>query len=72
MIPIVGLSIWIFVKILFIFALFIYVIFASVVVRQVYLMTDTLHTGFDFPVRSLAWTHLFIALGILLFSLIVL
>lgn len=59
-------------KIIMLFALFLYIIFASIVVRQVYLMTATLRTGFEFPVKSLAWAHLFVALGVFIFSLVIL
>lgn len=72
MIPFFDLSVWLIVKVIMLFALLIYLVFASVVVRQVYLMTDTVHTGFEFPLKTLAWAHLFIAIGIFIFALLIL
>ena len=46
----------------------VYVVFATVVVRQVYLMTQTLRVGFETPIRMIAWLHLFFALIVLLLS----
>ena len=46
----------------------VYVVFATVVVRQVYLMTQTLRVGFETPIRMIAWAHLFFALIVLLLS----
>lgn len=65
-------SIWILVKILFMIGLLVYLIFAAVVVRQVYLMTETLAVGFETPVRALVWLHLAVALGVFLFALLIL
>lgn len=63
------LDLWFIVKLLFLFALVIYLIFALVVVRQVYLMTETVKVGFEFPVRIIAWIFLFGALGVFLIAL---
>lgn len=49
-------------------AVAVYVVFATVVVRQVYLMTQTLRVGFETPIRIIAWAHLFFALIVLLLS----
>lgn len=49
-------------------AVAVYVVFATVVVRQVYLMTQTLRVGFETPIRVIAWVHLFFALIVLLLS----
>lgn len=65
-------SIWFLAKILFLVGLFVYVIFAGVVVRQVYLMTETLEVGFEAPVKLLAWLHLIVAVGIFILALLVL
>ncbi len=62
-------SLWVVVKVLFLFAFTIYVVFAGVVVRQVYLMTTTLRVGFEMPIRAIAWAHLFLAIGAFLFVL---
>lgn len=66
------ITLWFVVKLLFLFALVIYLIFASVVLRQVYLMTTTIKVGFEFPVRAIAWLHLFAAIGIFLIALLTL
>jgi len=63
------INIWFIVKLLFLFALAIYLIFASVVVRQVYLMTETVKVGFEFPVRIIAWVYLFGAISVFLIAL---
>lgn len=65
-------SIWFFVKILFLIGLLVYVIFAAVVVRQVYLMIETLAVGFEAPLKGVVWIHLFIAIGVFVFALLVL
>lgn len=62
-------NVWFLVKLLFLFALAIYLVFASVVLRQVYLMTETIKVGFEFPVRVIAWLHLFAAIGVFLIAL---
>lgn len=49
-------------------AVAVYVVFATVVVRQVYLMTQTLRVGFETPIKIIAWAHLFFALIVLLLS----
>lgn len=72
MIPVFGLSIWFFAKILFLIAIVVYIIFALVVVRQVGLMTDTLEVGFETPVRIVAWGHLLFAIGILILAILIL
>lgn len=64
--------IWLGAKILFLLAFLIYMIFAGVVVRQVYLMTNTLQVGFEVPIRSLAWAHLFVAIGVFLLAFVTL
>lgn len=62
-------SLWFIVKIFFLVAIVVYLIFALVVVRQVYLMTETVKVGFEFPVRVIAWLHLFAAIGVFLIAL---
>lgn len=59
-------------KLFFLIAFFVYVFFAGVVVRQVYLMTGTLEVGFETQIRLIAWIHFFVAVGVLLFALVVL
>lgn len=65
------IDIWFLVKLAFMFAQFLYIVFAIVVVRQVYLMTGTVQTGFEFPIRSLAWIHLFFAIGVFLITFVI-
>ncbi|MBI2267940.1 MAG: hypothetical protein HYU80_00625 [Candidatus Blackburnbacteria bacterium] len=59
-------------KVFFLFAFFIYIIFATVVVRQVYLMTNTLEVGFESQLRIISWLHLLLAIGVFLFALVAL
>jgi hypothetical protein len=72
LIPILGISVWLIVKIFFLVGLGIYLIFALVVLRQVNIMTDTLDVGFELPVKLLAIAHFIMAIGIFLFALITL
>ncbi len=71
-IPIIGISVWLVVKIFVLVALAIYLVFAMVVVRQVQLMTQTIKVGFEMPLKTLAYGHLVFALFVLLAALIVL
>jgi len=72
MIPLIGISIWSVAKIFILIAFAVYILFSIVVVRQVNLMTDTLEVGFENQVRTLAFVHLFIAIGIFVLALIIL
>ena len=67
-----GLSIWSFVKILFLVFLFLYIAFALIVTRQVGLMSRTLDGEFAFPVKVVAWLHLLVAVGVFLLALTIL
>lgn len=71
-IPIIGISIWLIVKIFAIFGLGIYVLFSLIVVRQVQLMTDTLEVGFESPIRLIALLHLIVSLGVFILALFIL
>lgn len=66
------LSLWTFVKALFLIGLLLYLAFALIVIRQVGLMTNTLNTNFEAPVKLIAWIHLLVALGVFLLALITL
>lgn len=66
------INVWFLAKLAFLFANILYLVFAVVVVRQVYLMTNTVQTGFEFQIRSLAWLHLFIAIGVFLLAIVLL
>lgn len=72
MIPLLGISIWVIAKILFLIAIVVYIIFALVVVRQVNLMVDTLEVGFETPIRLFAWGHLLFSIGVLILALLIL
>ncbi|MAG60101.1 hypothetical protein CMO96_04945 [Candidatus Woesebacteria bacterium] len=65
-------TIWFLVKILFLVGLLVYLVFAAVVVRQVHLMTSTLQVGVELPVKSIAWIHMFVAIGVFLLALLTL
>jgi hypothetical protein len=49
-------------KLLFVLGLGIYTIFAAVVIRQVYIMTNSLEVGFEDTIRLFAWIHFGISL----------
>lgn len=70
--PEINLPVWFFAKIAFLFAILVYVFFAAVVVRQVYLMTQTLQVGLETPLRIIAWIHLLVAVGVFLSALVIL
>ena len=63
----IGVSLWIIGKLFAVVAFVIYVVFAGVVLRQAYSMTKTVSTGFELPLRTLAWAHLGLAILALLF-----
>lgn len=71
-IPIIGIQIWVIVKILAIILLGMYLVFSLVLVRQVKLMTDTIQLGFERTVRGLAFAHLAFAVMVLLAAIIIL
>jgi len=72
MIPILGISVWLVVKIFAILAFLIYLLFALVIVRQVRLMTETIQVGFETPLKFLSYVHLTFAGVVLLLALIIL
>lgn len=67
-----AFSIWSVVKVLVIILLAIYIVFSYVIVRQVQLMTDTLVIGFEKQLKFLAFLHFLFAIGVLIFSIIIL
>lgn len=69
---ILSATIWALVKILILIFLALYTIFALVVIRQVQLMTATLEIGFDKQLKFLSVLHLLFAIGVLVFSIIIL
>lgn len=69
---ITGITIWAVLKILIIILLAIYIVFSYVIIRQVQLMTDTLVIGFETQLKFLAFIHFLFAVGVLIFSIIIL
>lgn len=69
---ITGITIWSVLKILIIILLAIYIVFSYVIIRQVQLMTDTLVIGFETQLKFLAFVHFLFAVGVLIFSIIIL
>lgn len=69
---ITGITIWAVLKILIIILLAIYIVFSYVIIRQVQLMTDTLVIGFEKQLKFLAFIHFLFAVGVLIFSIIIL
>ncbi len=70
--PIIGPSLWLIVKILFLVPMAVYLIFAVVIIKQVNLMVSTLEVGFEVPIKAIAWGHLLFALGTFILALIIL
>jgi hypothetical protein len=68
--PIIGVSVWMILKILVLVGLAIYAIFALVVLRQIQLMTDTLEVGFEAPIRMLGVAHFAFSLLIFVLALV--
>lgn len=71
-IPLLGISVWLIVKIFVLLGLVFYFVFALVVVRQVQLMTETLEVGFETQLKILSYLHLAFAILVFLAALIVL
>ena len=71
-IPLIGISVWLAVKIFILIFLGIYIIFAVVVIRQIKLMSETLDMGLNLPIRFLGWTHFLFAVGIFVIALTIL
>lgn len=69
---ILGINIWFVVKIFTLILLGMYLIYAFVVVRQVRLMTDTLHLGNEGFVKLLGYAHMIFAVFVFLAALVIL
>jgi hypothetical protein len=65
-------SIWWIIKLLFLLALLIYLAFAAIIIRQIDLMSKTLHTEFAIPIKLVAWIHLVVAILTFFLALIIL
>jgi hypothetical protein len=70
--PILGISVWLIVKIAILILLGLYLVFALVVVRQTKLMTSTLTLGFETPIIFLGYIHLVFAILVFLSALFIL
>lgn len=67
-----GFNEWILIKALALVVLGMYLVFAFVITRQVKIMTDTLHLGFEAPAKALSYFHLAFAILVFLAALIIL
>lgn len=67
-----GISVWFILKIVAIVLLSMYLIFALVVVRQIKMMTGTLQLGYEGLAKMFGYLHLFFAVLVLLFAIIIL
>ncbi len=65
-------NVWSLVKILFLIALAIYLAFAAIVIRQVGLMSETVKSTLEIPLKTIAWIHLLVAIGVFLLALAIL
>lgn len=72
MIPFLGITVWLLLKIFILLFLAIYIVFAIVVIRQIKLMLQTLDMGLNLPLRFLGWAHFLFAVGIFLIALTIL
>ncbi len=71
-IPLIGISVWLAVKIFVLLFLAIYIVFALVVIRQIKLMSETLDMGLNLPIRFIGWGHFLFAVGIFIIALTIL
>jgi hypothetical protein len=67
-----GFNTWILFKALALVILGAYLVFAFVIIRQVKLMVNTLHLGFEAPAKFLSYVHLVFALFVFFAALIIL
>jgi hypothetical protein len=67
-----GFNMWLLIKVLSVVLLGLYLIFAFVVVRQVKLMTATLHLGLEAGLKTLSYIHLIFAVLVFFAALIIL
>ena len=63
---------WIIAKAFVCFALFLYLIFAFVVIRQIYLMTETLVGQLEIPLKIIGLLHFLGAILVLLMAITIL
>lgn len=72
MITALSFTVWSVIKIAVLILLGIYIIFSLVLIKQVQMMTSTLEIGFETQIRLLAITHFLFAVGVFVFSVIIL
>lgn len=70
--PLIGISVWLLVKIFILLFLAIYIVFSMVVIRQIKLMLQTLDMGLNLPIRFIGWGHFLFAVGIFVIALLIL
>lgn len=67
-----SIQIWGVAKILVLLVLLLYLVFAIVVIRQVNLMRRVLNGVLGWPLVTVAWIHLGLAVGVFLLGLVIL
>lgn len=67
-----SFSVWTLAKIFVCFTLLLYVVFALVVVRQIFLMTETLNGQLELPLKTIGILHLLGAIFVLLIAIMTL
>lgn len=65
-------SVWALLKGGLLITLALYVVFAVIVLRQIYMMTETLSSSFDWLLKIFAWAHFILGIVVFLFALIIL
>lgn len=64
-----SISIWNIAKVFVSFTLILYVLFALLVVKQIFLMTETLNGQLELPLKVVGLVHFFGAIFILFFAI---
>ena len=72
MIPFTTFTIWTVIKVAVLILLSLYFVFALVVIRQVKLMTSTLHLGFETPVIIVSYLHFAFSVLVFFSALVIL
>ncbi len=67
-----SLTIWSIIKFFVIVFVVIYIIFSLVLIKQVQMMTNTLEIGFEKQLRFISVVHFLFAIGVLIFSILIL
>jgi hypothetical protein len=69
---ILGVSIWLIVKVAILVLLGMYLMFCLIVIRQIKLITSTLSLGFETSITTLGYIHLAFAVLVFLTALMIL